>query len=1224
MRLIYTIMRFHVATALLCALSISTLYGQGNPSYNRFNADINNFIPVSPNAASLGKFGNIPVSYYTGLPAIEVPIYTIEQGDIKLPIKLSYHAGGIKVSEIASWVGLGFALNAGGTISCNYHGRPDIYATGVPQKVIDMASLTFMDYYDASRGMLDMEPDEYMLNMPGVSGKFVMSPQRQIYLTPSQPVKIEPRGEGDGTFNGYIGAWRVITADGVQYVFMAKEATSVETSDGTGMGKSTTAWNMTQIISADKADTIKFHYEPVAYSTYIQEASHYREFIELVASQGCDGGNGSAGSGGGISANHMATQRLRKITFAQGSIDFIPANDTRCDLQLDKALDRIVISDVNGTTVKEFFFRYGYMRDSQITPVEQYTCASGGAGERERLMLLSLQETGKSSYTFDYIHDLGLPTRQSTSQDHWGFCNKPHSDFGTLIPSLIRLSTDRAILGTGREPNLMYGKQGILRKIIYPTGGETEFTYKLNDAALTSLGNFQEFGEAYTITNVGPLSYQVDYGANNQQVATLSTKSLTNKTFISFKIEVYQEPVGTSVKLVNAVTNEEIYCDVGGQSGPVRNCNCGEVADATYKVVAIRSGVGGGQSTGQFFTLTLAAYKQTVPKNPGTSIPIGGLRIQRITDRDPLTGAVYEKDFEYSPGILTWGLKYTSIRKEYTCFGFTDGWPQSFYYSIGKFFVVDAGSNYPLSNTQGSPVGYSTVTVREFQTLPNGTRRDNGYTQFRYTTAATAASYRDEGFPSYMITGFPNTGSSGHIMPYGDNLSVPSYQFPFAAPQSNDWKRGSLLSKEVYKRRSDGSYYCVTRDVNDYTIVTTAPFLRGCKASFSFDGSNGQGRPSEASADEIVFSIYDIAGGYSVLRRSENHIIDDDGHDFMSSADYYYDNSDHLLPTRMVRNASDGSKTTSFTAYPQDYPAGTAFVDALVASHVWTKPVEQVVLVEDKNGIKRVREGILSTYVANGRGQLQTMYVLEANTGIDVAGFKFSNRPVGIFPDGTTTKATYSIDPLYKARVGFTYEYDRVKEQAKSNDVIHAYLWDATRTYPVAHVENALHNNIAYTGFEDDASGNWTVSGSILSSSYCYTGTRSLSMGENGRISRYGLEQQPYIVSYWSRNGSLRINGETALPGDTHSGWSYYEHRLPPVTASVSITGMGYIDELRLYPVAATMTTYAYKPLVGLSAITDANNQSTFYYYDAAGRLEVVRDFDGKILQYYKYHYKAQ
>ena len=60
-----------------------------------------------PNAASLGKFGDHPVSYVTGTPSISVPIYTVQEGPINLPISLNYHASGIKVAETASWVGLG-------------------------------------------------------------------------------------------------------------------------------------------------------------------------------------------------------------------------------------------------------------------------------------------------------------------------------------------------------------------------------------------------------------------------------------------------------------------------------------------------------------------------------------------------------------------------------------------------------------------------------------------------------------------------------------------------------------------------------------------------------------------------------------------------------------------------------------------------------------------------------------------------------------------------------------------------------------------------------------------------------------------------------------------------------------------------------------------------------------------------------------------------------------
>jgi hypothetical protein len=76
-----------------------------------------NVIPPSPDAAALGKFVEVPVSYYTGIPQISIPIYTIQTGNIQLPISISYHAGGVKVEDVASRVGLGWALNAGGVIS---------------------------------------------------------------------------------------------------------------------------------------------------------------------------------------------------------------------------------------------------------------------------------------------------------------------------------------------------------------------------------------------------------------------------------------------------------------------------------------------------------------------------------------------------------------------------------------------------------------------------------------------------------------------------------------------------------------------------------------------------------------------------------------------------------------------------------------------------------------------------------------------------------------------------------------------------------------------------------------------------------------------------------------------------------------------------------------------------------------------------------------------------
>jgi hypothetical protein len=48
----------------------------------------------SPNMASLGLYGDIPVSLFTGSPSIEIPLYTIEERDIKIPLSLSYHFAG--------------------------------------------------------------------------------------------------------------------------------------------------------------------------------------------------------------------------------------------------------------------------------------------------------------------------------------------------------------------------------------------------------------------------------------------------------------------------------------------------------------------------------------------------------------------------------------------------------------------------------------------------------------------------------------------------------------------------------------------------------------------------------------------------------------------------------------------------------------------------------------------------------------------------------------------------------------------------------------------------------------------------------------------------------------------------------------------------------------------------------------------------------------------------
>lgn len=56
-------------------------------------------IPPAPEVASMMKYIDIPVSHFTGIPHIDIPIYTVTEGTLSVPISISYKGGGIKQNE---------------------------------------------------------------------------------------------------------------------------------------------------------------------------------------------------------------------------------------------------------------------------------------------------------------------------------------------------------------------------------------------------------------------------------------------------------------------------------------------------------------------------------------------------------------------------------------------------------------------------------------------------------------------------------------------------------------------------------------------------------------------------------------------------------------------------------------------------------------------------------------------------------------------------------------------------------------------------------------------------------------------------------------------------------------------------------------------------------------------------------------------------------------------
>lgn len=451
-------------------------------------------LPPSPNATSLAKFVESPVSYYRGTANVNIPLFNIDTGDIPLNVSLQYDTKGIMVGETASTIGAGWSLNAGGIITRQVRQRPDENPQGY---LTYKYNADYQTSYDVRKGLgdlninyggsdqpVDEDPDLFFINFLGRSGKFIIDNVTKKAVAQSfDDWKIDIDYVGLNTSQFTINRIIITDESGVEYYFGQDSLKANPTYDlVTGMSSGPvnenpadlevgyrTAWHLMEIKTPKNSYTFNYTKEIVrTFSKTDIKGNIWRE----------PGTPQQTVYVNPISLSSTATDQymLTKISFPEGTLDLVYNTALRQDLKGSRALNSLILKDKKLNQIKKIdliqSYRTGNLDHSKI---HQAVLAKDQLSDK-RLFLNQVNEVDVpgniiASHKLDY-NPKELPNRHSNSIDQWGYYNGKPNDINIFVPP-----TDRNVYAAEAEA-------GILTKITYPTGGTESFFYEDNSVII--------------------------------------------------------------------------------------------------------------------------------------------------------------------------------------------------------------------------------------------------------------------------------------------------------------------------------------------------------------------------------------------------------------------------------------------------------------------------------------------------------------------------------------------------------------------------------------------------------------------------------------------------------------------------------------------------------------------------------------------------------------------
>jgi hypothetical protein len=440
---------------------------------------------------SLHAQDNLPIDLLTGTAKINIPLFKIEEGDMSFPVSLSYSGQSVDILSSSGWMGQNWNISAEAMVSRELRGLPDDFLGGggndvrkgwlhgdMGTRVKNFAINTDNDPATCADEVAnwnalntfstdeDFEPDLFSVNAFGLSFQFYFDENKQPQVVPHRNVKI---GYTTDPVTSQIKTIQILDELGQTFNFTAVETSTLtysaeldvedycfvrefkSRSGAQRLLRFNTAWKLTSIVSPLNS-TITFSYKPHSLgSSYIAGLFSRKPVFNYPMEINNEWFHPHPIKKG----SSITLQVLEKIVTTSSEIRFV----SYALMDSSRILTKVQFYERRSGTsqyVQEFnFARY----ESSYLEYDPLAGEDVVVGMRTYLALIShkVGALSKPPYQFEYNNFSALPDPGSRKKDEWGFfLDKPAYYDQTA-------------------------ETGVLKKVIYPTGGYDLFLYEAND-----------------------------------------------------------------------------------------------------------------------------------------------------------------------------------------------------------------------------------------------------------------------------------------------------------------------------------------------------------------------------------------------------------------------------------------------------------------------------------------------------------------------------------------------------------------------------------------------------------------------------------------------------------------------------------------------------------------------------------------------------------------------